>query len=151
MSAVNLWKPHKLQSRTHFADLNGKWRFVRILENRALLACPPRISEFWSTSINIFSASFSNLLHRARIQDQKAQRATIAEGKRGTLAGGAARVSEYGAENRCGLLQRVHQPRDRAVQVFVRPPQLFDFVDRMQHRGMVLAAELPADLRKRSG
>src|SRR5207302_1161497 len=87
MSAVNLWKPHKLQWRTHFADLNGKWRFVRILENRALLACPSRISEFWSTSINIFSAPFSNLLHSAR----------------------------------------------------------------MQHRGMVLAAELPADLGKRGG
>src|SRR6266480_3424983 len=92
----------KLQWRRQFTYLNGKWRFVRILENRALPAGPPRISEFWSTSINIFSAPFSNLLHKARIQDhleifskdQKAQCRTIAEGKRKTLAGGAARVSE---------------------------------------------------------
>src|SRR6266403_5874821 len=81
MSAVNLWKAHKLQARTHFASLNGKWRFVRILENRALWACPPRISEFWSTSINIFSAPFSNLLHRARIQDYQG----IFEGSESTV------------------------------------------------------------------
>src|SRR5260370_7966075 len=53
--------------------------------------------------------------------------------------------------NSCGLLQCAHQTHNRAVQVFARPPQLFDLVDRMQHRGVVLAAELAADLRKRSG
>src|SRR5713101_1225077 len=51
----------------------------------------------------------------------------------------------------CGLLQCVHQACDRAVQFFVRPPQLFDLVDRMQDRGVVLASELAANLRERSG
>src|SRR5256885_2304933 len=100
MSAVNLWKPHKLQSRTHFADLNGKWRFVRILENRALLACPPRISEFWSTSINIFSASFSNLLHRARIQDHEG----IWPGSESTARNNCRRK----ARNACGRRSEEH-------------------------------------------
>src|SRR5260370_38058732 len=50
-----------------------------------------------------------------------------------------------------GLLQGAHQTGNRAVEFFVGPPQLFDLVDRMQHRGVVLAAELAADLRKRSG
>jgi hypothetical protein len=44
------------------------------------------------------------------------------------------------------LLQRVHQPRDRPVQFFIRSPQLLDLVDRVQHRGVVFASELPADL-----
>src|SRR5271155_2477728 len=46
------------------------------------------------------------------------------------------------------LLQRVHQPRDGAIQIFIRAAQLFDFVDGMQHRGVMLPAELPADLRQ---
>src|SRR5271156_6131753 len=49
------------------------------------------------------------------------------------------------------LLQRVHQTRDGAVQILVRTPQLFDFVDGVQHRGVVLAAELPTNLRQRRG
>src|SRR2546426_10256417 len=119
MGAVDLWKPHKLQCRTHYAYLNSKWRCVRILDIRALRACPPRISEFWSTSINIFSAPFSNLLHRARIQDHEgifegseSTARTIAEGKREPLAGGAARVSEYGADERGGLVVGVAQSGD---------------------------------------
>ena len=48
------------------------------------------------------------------------------------------------------LLECVHQPRDGAIQVFVGPPHLFDLVDRVQHRGVVLSAELPANFRKRS-
>src|ERR1700730_15412442 len=48
-------------------------------------------------------------------------------------------------------LQRVHKSSDGAVQIFVRPPHLFDFVDRVQHRSVVLAAELAADFRQRRG
>jgi hypothetical protein len=45
MSAVDLWKPQKLQWRMQFTDLHRKWRFVTIAENKALSASPPRISE----------------------------------------------------------------------------------------------------------
>src|SRR5438309_748027 len=47
------------------------------------------------------------------------------------------------------LLQGVHQPSDGSVEIFVRPAQLLDLVDRMQHRGVMLAAELTANLRQR--
>ena len=40
MSAVNLWKPQKLQSRTQFTGVSYKWRFVRIAENSSLLISP---------------------------------------------------------------------------------------------------------------
>jgi len=47
-------------------------------------------------------------------------------------------------EKLSGLLQRVHQTCDCAVQVFVGPAQLFNLVDRVQHGRMVFAAELSA-------
>ena len=43
------------------------------------------------------------------------------------------------------LLKRVHQPRDGAVEVFVGAAHLFDLVDRVEHGGVMFAAELPAD------
>ena len=49
------------------------------------------------------------------------------------------------------LLQRIHQTRDCTIQVFVRAAQLFDFVDRVQNSGVMLAAELPANFGQRSG
>src|SRR5712691_1152850 len=49
------------------------------------------------------------------------------------------------------LLQRVHQARDRAVQILVGPAQLFDLVDGVQDGSVVLAAELAPDLRQRGG
>ena len=57
--------------------------------------------------------------------------------------------------NRAGkvseLLKGIHQARDGAVQVFVGAAHLFDFVDRVQYRGVVLAAELAANFGKRCG
>ncbi len=50
-----------------------------------------------------------------------------------------------------GLLQRVHQTCNCAVQVFIRPAQLFDLIDGVQHCGVVLATELAADLGERRG
>src|SRR2546425_9178924 len=50
-----------------------------------------------------------------------------------------------------GLLQRVQQAGDCSVQILVGPPHLLDLIDRVQHRCVMLAAELPADLRQRSG
>src|ERR1700677_1660505 len=49
------------------------------------------------------------------------------------------------------LLQCVHQPRNDAVQIFVRSPQLFNLINRMQHGGVMLPAELPANFRQRRG
>jgi hypothetical protein len=49
------------------------------------------------------------------------------------------------------LLQGVHQTGDRAVQFLVRAAQFFNLVDGVQHRGVVLAAKLPADFRQRCG
>jgi len=40
MSAVNLWKPRKLQSSTWFTELRYKWRFVRNAENHAAGVLP---------------------------------------------------------------------------------------------------------------
>ncbi len=47
-----------------------------------------------------------------------------------------------------GLLQRIHQARDGPIEIFVRTPQLFNFIDRVQHRSVVLPAELTANLRQ---
>ena len=70
MSAVNLWKPQKLPLRMRITELGCEWRFVRIAENRA----PTRESvarfRIWSTPINMFSAPFSSLLHRALTHDR---------------------------------------------------------------------------------
>ena len=71
MIAVNLWKPHKLQSRTQFTDLNCKWRFVRIAEKQSPTGDSAANLRIWSTPINIFSAPFSSLLHRIQIQEGK--------------------------------------------------------------------------------
>jgi hypothetical protein len=49
------------------------------------------------------------------------------------------------------LLKCVHQSRDGAVEVFVGAAHLFDLVDRVEHRRVMLAAELAADLRQRRG
>src|SRR6267378_1205137 len=48
----------------------------------------------------------------------------------------------------CGLAEGIHQFIDRAVQVLVAPAESVDLVNRMEDRGVVLAAELPADFRK---
>ncbi len=156
MSAVNLWKPQKLQSRMRLTELGCEWRFVRIAENRAPTGESVGKFRIWSTPINIFSAPFSSLVHRtwARHREQifgksrnhgaqHSQKESVQHRGRSGLRFGIRREGKVS-----GLLQCVHQPRDRAVQVFVRPPQLFDLVDRVQHRGVVLAAELAADLRK---
>ena len=156
MSPVNLWKPQKLLCRTQFTKLSCKWRFVRIAENRAPTGESVGKFRIWSTPINIFSAPFSSLVHRIRARHreqifgksrnhgaQHLQEESVQHRGRSGLCFGIRREG-----NVSGLLQCVHQPRDRAVQVFVRPPQLFDLVDRVQHRGVVLAAELAADLRK---
>src|ERR1700730_17375349 len=80
-------------------------------------------------------------------------------------ATGAARTSradtpaasgwEGAGMGRCGLevllLQRVHQTRNGAVEFLVRTPHLFDHVDGMKNRGVMLTAELPADFRQRCG
>src|ERR1700682_1828525 len=49
------------------------------------------------------------------------------------------------------LLKGIHETRDGAVQIFVRTTQLFDLIDGVQHGGVVLATELPADFRQRGG
>src|ERR1700687_3153303 len=49
------------------------------------------------------------------------------------------------------LLQGVHEACDYQIKVFVGAAQLFDLVDGVKHGGVVLAPELPADLRKRGG
>src|SRR6266852_7719 len=55
-----------------------------------------------------------------------------------------------GQWRRCTRLRkRVEQLIEGAVQVLVAAPQGIDLVDRVQDRRMVLAAELPADLRQR--
>jgi hypothetical protein len=72
MSAVNLWKPHKLHLRTQFTELNCKWRFVRIAENRALNTGSAVNFRIWSTLVNIFSAPFSSLLHRTQGPESRA-------------------------------------------------------------------------------
>src|SRR5882762_559185 len=154
MSVVNLWKPQKLQSRMRLTEPGCEWRFVRIAENRAPTGESVGKFRIWSTPINIFSAPFSSLVHRiwARHREQifgkSRNHGAQHLQKVCSTAGEAACASEWREGKVSGLLQCVHQPRDRAVQVFVRPPQLFDLVDRVQHRGVVLAAELAADLRK---
>src|SRR5262249_22395598 len=45
--------------------------------------------------------------------------------------------------------KRVEQLIDRAVQILVAAPESVDLVNRVQDGGVVLAAELPADLRQR--
>ena len=47
-----------------------------------------------------------------------------------------------------GLLQRVHEAGDGAVQIFVVAAELFDFVDGVKDGGVMFAAELAADLGK---
>jgi hypothetical protein len=63
MSAVNLWKPRKLPSYTCFREPQCKWGFVSIAENVAPSGKSKVNSRIWSTRINIFSASFTGLLH----------------------------------------------------------------------------------------
>src|SRR5882762_4095561 len=53
------------------------------------------------------------------------------------------------AEKVCGLAERIHQLIDRAVQVLVAPAESIDLIYRMKDRGVMLAAELPADFRQR--
>jgi len=92
MSAVNLWKPQKLQSRMQFTELSCKWRFVRIAENRALPASLLRILEFGLLSSTYFphvSQAFSTG-HAHVIVGESCT--TIAERKREAQAGGAACV-----------------------------------------------------------
>jgi hypothetical protein len=98
MSAVNLWKPQKLQSRMQFTGLNCKWRFVTIAENKALSASPPRISEFSllpSTDFPHLSQAFCTG-HQYRIAGESSKGSSTWHNHCGgkTLAGGAARVSE---------------------------------------------------------
>src|SRR5260370_27914551 len=66
MSAVNLWIPRKLQSRTWFTELLPKWRFVRISENESSAHRQAQELRIWSTPFNRLSAPFSNLLHKAQ-------------------------------------------------------------------------------------
>jgi len=44
------------------------------------------------------------------------------------------------------LLEGIHQARDGPIEVFVGAPQLFDFIDRVQYRSVVLSAKLTANL-----
>ena len=65
MSAVNLWKPRKLPSCTCFREPPRKWSFVSIAENVAPNGKSEVNSGIWSTTVNIFPAAFSSLLHSA--------------------------------------------------------------------------------------
>src|SRR5712691_4783674 len=47
------------------------------------------------------------------------------------------------------LAEGVHQFIDRAVEILVAPAQSVDLVDRMEDCGVMLAAKLPSDFRKR--
>ena len=64
MSAVNLWKPQKLQAPNRFTVSLARWRFVRIAENSGCARWPVANFRISSTAINKFSASFSSLLHK---------------------------------------------------------------------------------------
>ena len=55
----------------------------------------------------------------------------ISEQDREPQAKRAASISVRGEGEEPGLLQRVHKARNRAVQVFVGPTQLFNLVDGM--------------------
>src|SRR5215475_4901171 len=72
---------------------------------------------------------------------------SVAESKNGPRESGHSRALKI---QRLELLQSVHQASDRTVQVLVRAAHFFDLVDGVKHGGVVLAAELPADLRQRS-
>ena len=50
-----------------------------------------------------------------------------------------------------GSAEGIHQFVNGAVQVFVTSAQRVDFVDGVKNGGVVLAAELAANFRKRSG
>ena len=66
MNAVNLWKAWKLQSHILFRRSCCKWLFVSIAENHPCAVGFVLHSRILSSAINTFSASFSNLVHRAQ-------------------------------------------------------------------------------------
>jgi hypothetical protein len=46
-------------------------------------------------------------------------------------------------------VERIEQPVDRAIQVFIGLAQSVNLVDGVQYSGVVLASKLPADFRQR--
>src|SRR5260370_37774371 len=157
MSAVNLWIPRKLQSRTWFTELLHKWRFVRISENESSAHRQAQELQIWSTPFNRLSALFSSLLHKVReplrrqilralesMAHNNCRKESMERKAKGTVC-----VPRKVTGERRGLLQRIHQARNRAVQILVRAAQFFNLLDGMQHSGVVLATELSANLGKR--
>src|SRR5260370_16943224 len=63
---------------------------------------------------------------------------------------GTVRVPRKVRRERRGLLQRIHQARNRAVQILVRAAQFFNLLDVMQHAVVVLPTKFPANLRNRA-
>ena len=153
MSAVNLWKAWKLQSHILFTRSCCKWVFVRIAENYSCAARFILKRGILSSTINIFSASFANLLHRTLVKITygwewitNTQLAALQTENRKRRPKSGRRSLKSVREMPSELLQSVHQTRNRAVQVFVRPAQLFNLVDGVQYCGVMLSAELPANL-----
>jgi hypothetical protein len=71
MNAVNLWKAQKLQSHTPFTKAYCQWLFVSIAENNPYAARLILDLSILFSITNMFSASFSSLLHRALLRNQE--------------------------------------------------------------------------------
>ena len=164
MTTVKMWKPSKRLLRT--ANNDGLMQ-VANSENsgKSGQELPSHCSDEKCAHIfNTKSARFTTVLHRPatrhfRLQMNRQQQRTRSEGQarmgareiasftqRQSYAAGGALARDHAGCNLL-LLQSVHQSRDRAVQFLVRAPHLFDLVDGMEDRGVMLAAKLPSNFR----
>jgi hypothetical protein len=165
MSAVETWITRNTHCFRREMKADHKWRIVRTEEIAVAFGVTSRGPRVSCTNAHMLSARFTILLHTVSwscsgVSWQNSSQSAFAflRTSFGTVARRKApearsRAVRHEQERKlCGkrlekLLQRVHQSSDGAVQIFVRPPHLFDFVDRVQHRSVVLAAELAADFR----
>ena len=172
MSAVETWITRNTHWFRRGMKVDHKWGIVRTEEIAVPVGADGRGPQVSYTSAHMLSARFTTHLHRmigsSSSASWKAKFVASAFAfvttRLGALRGRSgedalpksvpAPCAMKRNENLCRkgsekkLLQRVHQSGDGAIQIFVRPPHLFDFVDRVQHRGVVLAAELAADFRQ---
>ncbi len=171
MSAVETWITRNTHWFRRGMKVDHKWGIVRTEEIAVAVGADGRGPQISYTNAHMLSARFTTHLHRMIWSCSSASwpakfvasafafvtaSLSALRGRSGEDApkecSRAVRHEEERKLCRKGLgkklLQRVHQSGDGAVQIFVRPPHLFDFVDRVQHRGVVLAAELAADFRQ---
>ena len=150
MRSVNLWKPAQTFLPGAVSKPMLARYFVKTEENSGGSASKPTKRPALCRSVNRFSAPFAILVHSfsigwlSRLAQTARRCGYFAEQmwKRGPFCLGRV-PHEAGLRV---LLQGVHQPGNGPVQIFVRPAQLLDFVDRVQHRSVMLAAELTANL-----